>query len=102
MSQDVAPQCPVIAQAALPKSITAFPTFAHFQRIYGEEPRLSCFIIGISRGAGEPWHIQLVIDEKEIRDVAVTIASKRLLAVWCRKSQKIQRWKLRQIIKVLQ
>ena len=78
--------------------MTTFSTWAKFQAAYGQEPHLGCFVVGISRAMGEPWYIKLIIDGKELREVAVSMASKRELMPWCRKSQKIIRYNMKQII----
>lgn len=77
---------------------TSFHSFERFQAVYGQEPHLGCYLIGVSRTMSSSWHLQLILDGKELREVKVAQASKRQLVPWCRKSQKIIRYNMKQII----
>ena len=78
--------------------MTSFSTWTKFQAFYGQDPHLNCYSISCSRSMAEPWYITLVINGKELREVSVAMASKRDLIPWCRKSQKIIRYNMKQII----
>lgn len=79
-------------------SPTSFHSFQRFQAVYGQEPHLGCYLIKIEKAMSSPWWITLIINGKELREVSVAMASKKELIPWCRKSQKILRFNMKQII----
>lgn len=77
---------------------TTFGTWNQFTKHYGQQPHTGCYLIKCHKEAQDSWGLTLILDGMEIREVTIAMASKRNLTIWCRKSQNILRYNMRQII----